>query len=280
MTKFRSGLLTFPPLPMGFTFLFLFLILLFTIWREYSGKLRALMLVHLPGLDWSLTLASPQALTSFLTCKVTSSIYRALGKIMWVTMCKEPRSSSDRLWALYYSWHICGHDIESKKVHDCYTFWWIYCLSVWNNFLFCMELFVLNSVWANVNIIIVLSFCLYLLGLSLGICVFVTFLYYFILDISLLGFPGGSDGKESACNAGDPGLIPELRRSPGEGNSHSLQYSYLENPMDRGAHVQRARRGAWWAAVYGVAQSWTRLKRLSSSSRIYGVTKSWTQLSD
>ena len=47
-------------------------------------------------------------------------------------------------------------------------------------------------------------------------------------------FPGGSDSKESACNTEDPGLIPRLRRSPGEGNSNLLQYSCLENPMDRG----------------------------------------------
>ena len=49
------------------------------------------------------------------------------------------------------------------------------------------------------------------------------------------GFPGDSDGKESACNAGDPGLVPGLGRAPGEGNSNPLQYSCLENPMDRGA---------------------------------------------
>ena len=47
-------------------------------------------------------------------------------------------------------------------------------------------------------------------------------------------FPGSSDGKESACNAGVLGLIPELGRSPGEGNGNPLQYSCLENPMDRG----------------------------------------------
>ena len=52
---------------------------------------------------------------------------------------------------------------------------------------------------------------------------------------SLWVFPGGSDGKESACNAGDPSLIPELGGSPGEGNGYLLQYSCLENPMDRGA---------------------------------------------
>ena len=61
-------------------------------------------------------------------------------------------------------------------------------------------------------------------------------------------FPGGSDGKESACKAGDPGSIPGWGRSPGEGNGNPLQYSSLENPMDR---------GAWWATVHGVAKSWT-----------------------
>jgi len=56
--------------------------------------------------------------------------------------------------------------------------------------------------------------------------------------------------KESACNAGDPSLIPGSGRSSGEGNGNPLQYSCLENPMDR---------GAWWATVHGVAKSWTRL---------------------
>ena len=65
-----------------------------------------------------------------------------------------------------------------------------------------------------------------------------------------MGFPGGSEGTASACNAGDPGSIPGLGRSPEEGNGNLLQYSYLENPMDR---------GAWWAAVHGVAKSWTQL---------------------
>ena len=49
-----------------------------------------------------------------------------------------------------------------------------------------------------------------------------------------MGFPGGSDGNESACNAGDLGLIPRFGRSPGEGNGDPFQYSCLENPMDRG----------------------------------------------
>ena len=63
-----------------------------------------------------------------------------------------------------------------------------------------------------------------------------------------LGFPGGSDGKEFACNAGDPGLIPGLGRSPGGGHGNTLQFSCLENSMDR---------GAWQATVHGVAKSWT-----------------------
>ena len=62
---------------------------------------------------------------------------------------------------------------------------------------------------------------------------------------------GGSDGKETTCNAGDLGLIPGLGRSPGEGNGHPLQYSCLENFMDR---------GDWQATVHGRG----------------GVTKSWT----
>ena len=60
-----------------------------------------------------------------------------------------------------------------------------------------------------------------------------------------LGFPGGSAGKESACNAGDLGLIPGLGRSPREGSSYPLQYSGLENSMD--------------CIIHGVAKSWTRL---------------------
>ena len=61
-------------------------------------------------------------------------------------------------------------------------------------------------------------------------------------------FPGGSDAKEPACNAGDPGSTPGLGRSPGEGNGNPLHYSCLENPMDR---------GAWGATVQRVSKSWT-----------------------
>ena len=52
---------------------------------------------------------------------------------------------------------------------------------------------------------------------------------------SLRSFPGDSDGKESVCNARDPGLIPGLEKSSEEGNGYPLQYSYLDNPMDTGA---------------------------------------------
>ena len=53
------------------------------------------------------------------------------------------------------------------------------------------------------------------------------------LSVNVNGFPGGSVGKESACNAGDPGLIPGLGRSPGERHGNPLQYSCLENPMNK-----------------------------------------------
>ena len=62
----------------------------------------------------------------------------------------------------------------------------------------------------------------------------------------ILGFPGGSDGRKSACNARDPGLIPGLGRSPGEENGNPLQDSCLENSLDI---------GAWQATVDGVAKS-------------------------
>ena len=55
------------------------------------------------------------------------------------------------------------------------------------------------------------------------------------------GFPGGSDGKASACNAGDLGSIPRSGRSPGEGSGNSLQYSCLENPMDGGVRWAKSR---------------------------------------
>ena len=62
------------------------------------------------------------------------------------------------------------------------------------------------------------------------------------------GFPGGSEAKAHACNAGDLGSIPGLGRFLGEGNGNPLQYSCLEKPMDG---------GAWWATVHGVTKSRT-----------------------
>ena len=71
-----------------------------------------------------------------------------------------------------------------------------------------------------------------------------------------MGFPGGSEVKASACNAGDLGSIPGLGRSPGEGNGNPLQYSCLENPMDG---------GAWWATVHGVSE-------LDTTERLHSLT--------
>ena len=68
--------------------------------------------------------------------------------------------------------------------------------------------------------------------------------------MQILGFPGGLDGKESAYNAGDQGWIPGSGRSPGEGNGYLLQYSCLENFMDR---------GAWRATIHGITKSQTQL---------------------
>ena len=74
--------------------------------------------------------------------------------------------------------------------------------------------------------------------------------FYFIDNI------GSSDGKESTCNEGDPGLTPGSGRSPGEGNGYPLQYACLENPMDR---------GAWQAAVHGVAKELDTTEKLTIS---------------
>ena len=60
-----------------------------------------------------------------------------------------------------------------------------------------------------------------------------------------MGFPGGSVVKNLTANTGDTGSVPGLRRSPGEGNGNPVQYSFLENPMDR---------GTWWATAHGVTK--------------------------
>ena len=85
----------------------------------------------------------------------------------------------------------------------------------------------------------------YLYRVALPICVTGPWNVFSEETILSKGFPGGSDGKESACSVGNLGAIPGLGRSPGEGNGNPLPYSYLENPMDR---------GAWGATVHGVAK--------------------------
>ena len=71
----------------------------------------------------------------------------------------------------------------------------------------------------------------------------------------ILGFPGGSDGKESVCNVGDLGLIPVLGRPSGEGNGNPFQYSCLENPIDG---------GAWRATVHGGCKELDKTEQLHS----------------
>ena len=75
-------------------------------------------------------------------------------------------------------------------------------------------------------------------------------IFYIFSLYRIYGLPRGCSGKESACNAGNPGLIPRLERYPGRGNGNPLRYSCLGNLMDR---------GTWWTTVHGVGKSQTRL---------------------
>ena len=84
--------------------------------------------------------------------------------------------------------------------------------------------------------------------MTTGNTIALPYIKYMCIYIYIGGFTGGSDGKESASNSGYWGLIPGLGKSSGEGNGNLLQFSCLENPMDR---------RVWWAAVHGVTQSWT-----------------------
>ena len=112
------------------------------------------------------------------------------------------------------------------------------------------------GMWVLIFVIInyaVMYFIYYAcLGIGASTCFLRTFIHSANIEhlLSVWGFPGGSDGKESACNIGDPGLIPGLGRSTGEGHGNPLQYSCLGNSRDR---------GAWQAAVHVVAKSWTQL---------------------
>ena len=80
------------------------------------------------------------------------------------------------------------------------------------------------------------------------------YLSYEKSSVNFRGFPGGSEVKASASNAGDLGSIPGSGRSPGEGTGNPLQYSCLENPMEG---------GVWWAPVHGATKSQTRLSDLT-----------------
>ena len=84
-------------------------------------------------------------------------------------------------------------------------------------------------------------------------------------NLGRLGFPGGLDGKKSACNVGELGLIPESGRTPGEGNGNPLQSSSLGNPMDR---------RAWQTTVHGVAKT-----RHKGATSLWEISKNKEELS-
>ena len=104
------------------------------------------------------------------------------------------------------------------------------------------------SFWDSTDLIQLYSFSVTCLHSKSLLCWPWFFFFFFIELIHPKIFPYNSVGKESACNVGDLGSFPGLGRSPGIGNGNPLQYSYPENPMDR---------GAWQATVYGVAKSQT-----------------------
>lgn len=111
------------------------------------------------------------------TVKSHHLLYWALGEIIWITVCKELRTVPDILWVLCYSlMYLLPWYWEWKVSRLLYILMYLLFIDVKRLSLSHTELFVLNSLWANVNIIIVLSFCLCLSGLSLGICIFSTFL--------------------------------------------------------------------------------------------------------
>ena len=138
------------------------------------------------------------------------------------------------------------------------------------SFSFCLKSILLRSLWLGLLVMSFLNFFLktFLLYLYFWILYFdrciIQHRHYFSWDTAVIFIftlcmclstillwcrhPCSSNGKESACSAGDPGLIPESERSSGEGNGNPLQYSCLENPIDR---------EAWRATVHGFAKSWT-----------------------
>ena len=148
---------------------------------------------------------------------------------------------------------------------------WILGFSL-GSFSFCLKSILLSFLWLGLLVMSFLNFFLkaFLLHLYFGILYFDRYIilrkHYFYWDTAVIftltlymclstvllwcRHPCSSNGKESACNAGDPGLIPESGRSSGKGNGNPLQYFCLENPIDR---------EAWRATVRGFAKSWTRL---------------------
>ena len=108
------------------------------------------------------------------------------------------------------------------------------------------------GLWVLIFVIInyaVVNFIYYAcLGIGASTCLLRTSIHSAYVEhlLRVWGFPGDSDDKESACNLGNPGLIPGSGKSSGEGNGNPLQYSCLENSMDR---------GAWQAIVHGVTKS-------------------------
>ena len=92
----------------------------------------------------------------------------------------------------------------------------------------------------------------------------------FIIFNYLMGFLGDSDSKESTCNAGDLSLMPGLGRSHREGNGNPLQYSCLENPMDR---------DAWQTTVHEVTESWTQLTHTQHTTILYKLSEFYYYIS-
>ena len=146
-----------------------------------------------------------------------------------------------------YKLKVCGDPVLSKSVgaifptafpHSMSLCHILVILTIFKNFPLLLHL-----LWWSVISDLTTARRLWLTEASDDCWHFLTVKYFLIR-----GFSGGSDSKESACNAGDIGLIPGAGRSPGKGNGNSLQYSCLENSVDR---------GAWWATVHGVAKRWT-----------------------
>ena len=138
-------------------------------------------------------------------------------------------------------WCLCGH----TYAHPCINTY----LCTHTHWFFMESFFLKLTLFLNWNCVVVADPSDFYLTIH---CTKIT--HYGLLSTSEEtyqgSFPAGSHGKEFACNAGDLGLIPGSGRCPGGGHGNPLQYFCLQNPMDR---------GAWWATVHGVTNSWTQL---------------------